>query len=183
MLPEVEKHVPESVVRLSRRHDDLSVVTAGEYCATPTRSWPALADRCIQVLGSRDLKSLHPCSECRLVIRFHEQVNVRALDTGVNDPEVVAPHRRDRGFADRVIRAATAQTADGVHRSQCDVDGMPGVQKRPRLVRRSSPGAFRRSTRTAALAASLLARCEQPQLRRFSLALARLPTPVTSHGF
>jgi hypothetical protein len=135
MLPPVQKHVPESVVRLRRRRDDLSVVTAGEHGATTTRPWPAVADRGIEVLGSRDLKSLHPCSQCCLVIRFHEQVNMRALDTGMNDPEVFAAHRRDRSFADRVICAATAQAADGVHRSQRDVDGMPGVQKRPRLVR------------------------------------------------
>jgi len=85
-----------------------------------------------------------------------------------HDTEVVAPCGRERGFADRLVHAAPAQVADGANHPQRDMDGVPGVKERPLLVRRASPRALRRTTRTAPLAA---ARLEQHQLPRLGALL------------
>ena len=87
-----------------------------------------------------------------------------ALDAEMDDPEVLAPRRGQRGLADRLIDAAAAQVADRADRAQRDVHRIPRVEERPLLVRRTSPRALGRTTGAAALAA---ARLEQHQLRRF----------------
>ena len=84
-----------------------------------------------------------------------------ALDAEVDDAEVLAPRRRERGFADCLVDAAPAQVADRADDPQHDVDRVARMKERPRLVRRTGPLALRGTTRTAPLTAALL---EQHQL-------------------
>jgi hypothetical protein len=102
---------------LPRRSDDLGVIAIGEHGATPARPGLGLADRRVEVLGSRDLKALHPRRQRSLVVGLDEEVHVVALDAEVHDPEVLSPGGGERGFADRLIDAAAAQVANGTDRS------------------------------------------------------------------
>jgi hypothetical protein len=52
----------------------------------------------------------------------------------VHDPEVLAPRRRERGFADRLVDAPAAQVADRAHGPQDHMNWVPRVEERPRLV-------------------------------------------------
>jgi hypothetical protein len=115
-----------------------------------------MADRRIELLGGRDLEPLHPPGQRVLAIGLDEQVDVGALDAEVNDPEILALRRRDRGFADRLIHAATAQVTDGSDHAQHDVHRVPGIERRPLLVRRACPLALRWPTRTSTLATARL---------------------------
>jgi hypothetical protein len=94
------------VPRLPRRPDDLGVVAIGEHRAAPSRSRLGFADRRVEVLGSGDLEPLHACCQRRLVIGFHQQMHVRALDADLDDPEVFASRGGQRGLADRLVDAA-----------------------------------------------------------------------------
>ena len=120
---------------LPRRGDDLGVVAIGEHGAAP--AWPrlALADRRVEVLGGRDLEALHPQRQGRLVVGFDEQVNVRALDAEVDDPEILAPGGRERRFPDRAIGEPAAQVADRADDAQDHVDWVPREELGSGLVR------------------------------------------------
>src|SRR5882672_6946963 len=83
-------------------------------------------------------------------------MDMRPLDAELDDAEVLAPRRGERGFADRLVDAATAQVADRADNPQRDVQGIPRMQKRPLLVRRAGPRAFRWATGPTPLAAALL---------------------------
>ncbi|HMG54572.1 MAG TPA: hypothetical protein VK601_13840 [Kofleriaceae bacterium] len=146
------------------------MVAIGEHRAPPTRSGAALADRCVEVLGGRDLKALHAMRERALVVGLDQQMDVGALDAEMNDPEVLAPRGDERRLAHRMVDAAAAQVADGAHHPQHDVHGIPRVEKRPLLVRRAGPQALRWPTGTAPLAAALL---PQHQLLGLSSSPAR----------
>src|ERR1044071_6937025 len=95
-------------------------------------------------------------------------MDVRALDAELNDAEVLAQRRGERGLADRLVHAAPAQVADGADHSQDDVDRIPRMEERPFLVRRAGPGALRRPAGPAPLAAALL---EQHHLSRLGAPL------------
>jgi len=123
------------VPRLSRRRDDLGVIAIRKYRPPPPRPRPALADRRVEVLGGGDLEALHPRRERGLVVCLDDQVDVRALDACVHDPEVLAPRSGERRFADRLVDAPPAQVADRSDDSQRDVHGIPRMQKRPLPVR------------------------------------------------
>src|SRR5436190_22525418 len=99
------------MARLPRRRDDLGVVAVGEHHAPPARAWLAVADRCIEMLGSRDLESLHSPGQRVLVVGFYQQVDVRPLDAELDDAEVLAPRCGERGLADRLVCAAPVQVA------------------------------------------------------------------------
>jgi len=86
---------------------------------------------------------------------------VRTLDADVDDPEVLAPGRGQRGFADRLVREPAAQAADRADDPQDDVHRMPRLELGPRLVRRTSPAALRLAAGAASLPSALL---EQRQL-------------------
>jgi hypothetical protein len=100
------------------------VIAVGEHGAASPRTRPAAADRLIDVLGSGDLKPLHPAGEGDPIIRLDEQVHVGALDTDVDDPDVTRPRRGERGLADRVIHDAAAQAPHRLDDSQGDVHRM-----------------------------------------------------------
>jgi len=144
------------VAGLGGRGDDLGVVAIGEHRTASPRAGPTLADRGVEVLGSRDLEALHTVGERALVVGLDQQMDVGTLDAEVHDAEVL-PHRRDeRGFADRMVDAAPAQVTDRAHHPQHDVHGIPRVEIRPFLVRCTGPLALRRPPSTAPLAATRL---------------------------
>ena len=139
--------------RLPGRGDDLGVVAIGEHRAPAAWTGPVPADRRVEVLGGRDLEPLHARRQRVLVVGLDEQVDVRALDAEVDDPEVLASGRRERRFADRTIGEPAAQVADRADDPQDHVDRMPREQIRAGLVRRTGPPTFGRSTGAAPLAA------------------------------
>ncbi|HMG24986.1 MAG TPA: hypothetical protein VK607_26800 [Kofleriaceae bacterium] len=132
------------------------MIAIGEHRAPPPGSRLALADRGVEVLGRRDLEALHPGGELCLVIRLHEQVDVRALDAEVDDPEVLALRGDERGLADRLVDAAPLQVADRADDPQHDVDRIARVEIWPSLVRRPRARAPGRPAGPAPLAAALL---------------------------
>jgi hypothetical protein len=144
------------VPRLTRRGDDLGVVTVGEHGAPPAGTRLALADRRVEVLGCRDLESLHPRCEGPLVVGFYEQVDVGTLDAEVHDPEAFAPSGGERGFTDRPVDTPAAQVADRADDPQHDMNGIPCVKVRSLLVRRTGPLTLRRAASAAPLATALL---------------------------
>ena len=155
--------------RLPRRGDDLGVVAVGEHHAPPARPRLALADRRVEVLGSRDLEPLHSAGQHALVAGLDQQVDVRPLDAELHDAEVLAQRRGQRGFPDRLVHAAAAQVADGAHDPQDHVNRVPGMQERPLLVRRAGPLAVRRPAGPAPLATARL-----PQRKLLWLGAPRL---------
>src|ERR1041384_883200 len=100
------------MARLRRRRDDLGVVAVREHRSSPPRPRLSFADSRIEVLGRRDLKSLHARSEGALVISLDQQVDVVVLDTQLHDAEVLAARRRQRGFADGLVDTTRAKIAD-----------------------------------------------------------------------
>jgi hypothetical protein len=106
------------------------------------------------VLGRRDLKALHADSEGALVIRLDQQVDVIVLDAQLDDAEVLATRRRQRGLSNGLVGTAATKLPDRRDHAQRDVHGIPSVQERPLLVRRARPLALRRTTGAAALAAA-----------------------------
>jgi hypothetical protein len=111
------------------------MVAVREHRPAPPGPRLALADRRIEVLGRRDLKSLHPRRQRLLVLGLDQQVHVVSLDAELHDPEVLAQRRGQRRLADRLVHAPPPQVADRVHRSQRHVHGIPRMQVRPLLVR------------------------------------------------
>ena len=138
--------------RLPRRGDDLGVVAIREHRAPAAWTGLALADRGVEVLGGRDLEALHPPRQGLLVEGFDEQVDVRALDADVHDPEVLAPGGGERGLADRAIREPAAQGADRADDPQDHVDRVPCMEVWTGLVRRTGPPALRLAARASPLA-------------------------------
>jgi hypothetical protein len=118
------------------------------------------------MLGGRDLEALHPLRQGGLVAGLHQQVHVRALHAELDDAEVIAPGGGQCRLADRLVHASAAQVADCADNPQRDVDGVPRLEIRPLLVRRSGSRALRGSTRAAPLAAALL---PQRQLLRLAV--------------
>ena len=116
------------------------------------------------MLGRRDLEALHPRRQGLLVIGLDEQVNVRALDAQLHDPEPLAPGGGQRRLADRLIGQPAPQAPDRTHHAQRHVDRMPRLQVEPCLVRRPGACALARTPSPAAFAAALL---EQHQLLGF----------------
>jgi hypothetical protein len=55
------------------------------------------------------------------VIGLDEQMNMRALQTDVHDPELLAQRRRDRGVAQRLVHRASPQAPDLRRNSHHDV--------------------------------------------------------------
>jgi hypothetical protein len=94
------------------------------------------------------------------------------LDAEMTDPKILAASGGQRGFADRLVDATAAQVADGTDRPQRDMYGIPRMQKRPLLVRRSSAGVLRRAARASALATSL---------RKQGKLIVRVATLADSH--
>ena len=74
-----------------------------------TRGTPASRQRRVDVLGRRDLKSLHATSERGLAARLDDHVDVVALNAEVHDPEPVSTDRAEGGLADREIRIVLAK--------------------------------------------------------------------------
>jgi hypothetical protein len=60
---------------------------------------------------------------------------MRPLNAEVNDPEVLAASRGERGFADRPVREPLAQVTHGGDGAKHDMYREPRGQRRPRLVR------------------------------------------------
>src|SRR5689334_5163296 len=102
MLPEIVGDIGQSIPCLSRTSDDLGVIAIREDDTPPAQTGLALADRCIEVLGGRDLEPLHPSRQRASVIGFHDQMYVRALDAQMNDAEVLATRGGERGLSDRL---------------------------------------------------------------------------------
>ena len=119
---------------LGRVRDDLGVIPVGEHRTSATLLRAVLADRCVEVLGGRDLKALHPRGERTLVVSLDEQVQVIALDAEMYDPEVLAPRGGQRGLANRLVRRTATQIADRANDAQHDVHWMPRLQLGPHLV-------------------------------------------------
>src|SRR5215475_9149068 len=109
---------------LSRRGDDLGVVAIGKYRASPARAGLAPANRCVEMLGGRDLEALHPQGQCLLVLGLDEQVEMAALNADMHDPKVVAPRRGEGGFADGAIGDPAPQVADYANDAQNHVNRM-----------------------------------------------------------
>jgi hypothetical protein len=105
-----------------------------------------------------------------LVLRFDQRVHVIPLNADVDDPEALAPSRRQRRFAYRVIHAATAQVTNRIYSPQRDMHWIPRVQIRPRLVWRARTRPVRRPAGTTTLASTLF---EQHQLFGLGDTLAR----------
>jgi hypothetical protein len=82
------------------------VIAIDEHGTTTARTGPALADRSVEVLGGRNLESLHPRRQRGLVIGFDDQVHVVVLDAEVHDAKVFATSGRERGLANCAIDAA-----------------------------------------------------------------------------
>ena len=118
------------MARLRWGCDDLGVVAIREH--GPPARWPglALADRCVQVLGSGDLETLHPFRERPAVIGLDQQMDVVVLDAEVNDPEVVPTRGDQRRLANGLIGTPPTQSADGIDRAKNDVNRVPRVQIR-----------------------------------------------------
>jgi hypothetical protein len=114
------------------------------------------------MLGGRDLEALHPRRQGDLSVGLDDEVEVRALDAEVDDPEVLAARRGERRLADRLVGEPAAQVADVPDDAQHDVDRMPRGELGPYLVRRPGPR-LALATR-APLAATLRGRREQRQL-------------------
>jgi hypothetical protein len=123
------------VARLRGRRDDLGKVAIWKHVPSSARPRLAFADRRVEVLGGRDLKSLHPRRQRLLVLCLDDQMDVRALDADVHDTEILAPGCRQRCFADRLVHTAAAQVADGADGAQYHVDRIPLVQAGSLLVR------------------------------------------------
>jgi hypothetical protein len=116
------------------------------------------------VLGGRDLEALHPARQRRLVVGLDPQVDVRALDADVDDPEVLASRRRERRFADRLVGEPAAQAAHRGDGPQHDVHRVPGVELGPLAVRRPRPPTLRLAASPPPLAAALLEQRQLPGL-------------------
>ncbi|MEO7732604.1 MAG: hypothetical protein ABIY55_16670 [Kofleriaceae bacterium] len=94
------------------------------------------SERRIDVPRDRNLEALHPTRERQLVLRLDEHVDVRCLDTEVNDPDPPADRRDDRSLADSSVHLRSAQVANLRHHPQHDVQRVPRLQLQPPLVRR-----------------------------------------------
>jgi len=66
------------------------MIAVGEHRTPAARPRPVLADCRVEVLGGRDLKALHARRKCALAVGLDDQMEVRALDAEVHDPEVFA---------------------------------------------------------------------------------------------
>jgi hypothetical protein len=118
VLAPVVHDIRQRVPRLSRTRDDHRMVAVGKHRSASPWSRPALADRHVQMLRRGDLEALHAPREGGLVLRLDQQVNMRALDTEMHDPEVSAPRGDARCLADRLIRLPAPQAADGLDSPQ-----------------------------------------------------------------
>ena len=85
-----------------------------------------------------------------LVTGLHDQVNMIVLDAEVDDAEVLAAGRGQRGLAYSLIDATPTEIPDGTHRPQRDMHGVSRVQKRPLLVRRTGARSWADVLRRAA---------------------------------
>src|ERR1043165_5353908 len=83
-------------------------------------------------------------------------MQMRALHAEVDDPEVLAPCRGQRGPPDRLIDTAAAQATDRADHAQRDVHRVARVVERPLRVRLSGPILLARATSAGPLAAVLL---------------------------
>jgi len=118
------------------------------------RKYPAaappgsLAERCVDVPRCRNLEALHSASERHPVLGLHKQVDMVSLQADMNDPDVLAKRRGDRGTAHRLVQRAAPETADLRHDTHHDVQrlirlevGPPAVPLPGARTARFSPGA------------------------------------------
>ena len=108
---------------LRGRPDDLGVIAIGEH-GSSTAIGLVAADGGVEVLGSRDLEALHARRQGGLVVGLDDEVEMRALDAEVDDPEVLAARRGERRLADRLVGEPSPQVADVSDDAQHDVDRM-----------------------------------------------------------
>jgi len=154
-----------------RRRDHLEVVAVGEHRATAT-SFAVAQDR-IDVPRRRDLESLQPARKLAGVVGFDQQMDMRALQADVHDPDPLTDRGNDRRLAHRPVHQPAPQAADRRHDAQHDVQCMIRLHVGPLLVARSRALSLRRTPGTLALATSTeqlllhvpLARPPRPRLR------------------
>ena len=92
------------MARLRGRRDDLGKVAIWKHVPSSARPRLAFADRRVEVLGGRDLKSLHPRRQRLLVLCLDDQMDVRALDADVHDTEI-GPRQHDKHrLANNLVR-------------------------------------------------------------------------------
>jgi hypothetical protein len=120
------------MTRSSRTRDHLDVITIGKHlAAAPART---LSERGVDVPRRRDCEALHPAGERHLVIGLDEQVNMRALQADVDDPEPLAQRRGDRGVAQRLVHRAPPQAPHLRRHPHHDVQRMVRLELRPRFM-------------------------------------------------
>ena len=111
----------------------------------------------VETTRGRDLEPLHAASERELVIGFDEEVDMRALEAEVDDPEVVAPRGGVERVAERVVGARAAEVPDGGHDTHDDVHGLARREPRASLVAFARTQPAGRPAGAVALAAAALA--------------------------
>jgi len=100
------------------------------------------------------LKALHPARKGELVLGLDEQVNMRALQADVHDPDALAQASGDRRVAHGLVQCSSPHVADGCHDAQHDVQCLIRPDLRTRLMRRPGTCALRLAPCSFALTAA-----------------------------
>jgi hypothetical protein len=142
------------------------VVSIDEHLAAPPAT--SVAQRRIDIPRGRDLESLHAPRKRELVLGLDQQVHVRALDTDVHDPELLALRRREGRVADGLVHVSSSQIPDDGNDTEHDMQRLLRADLRALLMRRAGP----RPDRLAPCALALPAASEQ--------LLLDMPPPTTT---
>lgn len=141
MPPRIEEHVRDRVPDLTRRSQDVEVVSVGEYRAAPPED---------SVHGTREARSdrLHSRRKILLARRLHDQVSVIGLERVVGDAEAPALARGAQASLELPDESHVAQRRKAAPRLERDVaresggEGRPSAARVPRVLPRlsTSPG-------------------------------------------
>ena len=149
MLSPVVEDIRDRVPNLRRRLQLRRVIAIRERAASPPHQG-------VQPPCRGDGEAAHPARQRVLVVGFDDEVQVRALDRYVTDPEVIALQLGRQRGVDRAIARASTQTLELPHHADDDVHRMTADQGGARKVRLL--GAFRIEPRVDARAAGAGAR-------------------------
>ena len=128
------------MARTCWRPDDLEVIAVGEYL--PTSSPVPDGERAVDIPRRRYLKALHPAAEGSLVVGLDEQMNMRLLDTDVDDADSLAKRRGDRCITQGLVQRSPSHATDGRYDPQHHVQCTSRIDRGARLVTRTRASAL-----------------------------------------